>query len=353
MKIGLYTFGGPRIGTGHLFRCIALARWLERMSASAEIQFDVIDLDPNGPAVARNVIGRRSGRPCRIHQDPELSGEQWDVLVVDRLKVAPQVMRSLRSRTGFMVSIDDVGPGRYVADVALNPLYRSVEPRSPDSHLILDRQGPEFQIIGPEFSDFPGRWQDDVTDLLITQGGADPHGLAPRIIRDLEPLLAVHGQLVLHVLTGPAFPAEEALRQIMGRLGSRLVRHTDVTDMAALLRGMDLAVSAAGVTPFELAAVGLPALLVTGEAKEVETADEIVATGAALSLGMYGEGTGERLRMAVDTLIRNKSQRAALREAGLNRLDGRMGGRLVGMFEARVAQDTQQGNANCGTRKHD
>jgi len=100
-------------------------------------------------------------------------------------------------------------------------------------------------------------------------------------------------------------------------------------------------VSAVGVTPFELAAMGLPALLVTGEAKEVETANEIVTTGAAISLGLYCEGTGERLRAIVITLMRVPEQRAALRQSGLERLDGRMGGRLVGMIEERFALGRQ------------
>jgi UDP-2,4-diacetamido-2,4,6-trideoxy-beta-L-altropyranose hydrolase len=350
MKVGLYTFGGPKIGTGHLFRCLALARWLDRMSEPAEIQFEVIDLDPNGPAAARSIVGSRTGHPCRIHQDPELGGGHWDVLVVDRLRVPPQAMQSLRRRTRYMVSIDDVGPGRFFADAALNPLYRSCEPRFPGSPLSFDRQGPEFQIIGPEFSDSPSRWREDATDVLITQGGADPHGIAPRIIRDLEPLLSIHDRLVLHVLTGPAFRADEALRKIEARLGPRLVRHKDVTDMAVFLRGMDLAVSAVGVTPFELAALGLPSLLVTGELKEVETADELVSMGSAVSLGIYREGAGEKLRSTVDMLLRNPSRRAALREAGLNRLDGRMGGHLVRMIEMKFAQIKRQGPFSSNSR---
>jgi spore coat polysaccharide biosynthesis predicted glycosyltransferase SpsG len=98
---------------------------------------------------------------------------------------------------------------------------------------------------------------------------------------------------------------------------------------------MDLVVSAAGVTPFELAAMGLPAVILTGEAKELETANEIVTTGAALSLGLYCDGTSERLRSVVDNLMRAPEQRFALRQSGLDRLDGRMGARVVEMIEKR------------------
>lgn len=337
MKVGLYTFGGPTRGTGHVFRCVALAQWLERMSIPVELEFELIDWHPDGSAVAQDVVTTRTRYACRVHEEPHLPGHEWDVLVVDRLRVDPGVMRSLKSRARFMVSVDDAGPGRFVADVALNPLYRSHEHAPPDSRLTVDHQGAEFQIIGPAFSQRPGRWQENVTDLLVTQGGADPHGLAARIIEDLEPLLTQHEALVLHVLTGPAFSGEARLEQVLRRLGPRLQRHSNVTDMPALLRGMDLAISAVGVTPFELAAIGLPAVLVTGNAMELETADDIVRTGAAISLGLYGERTGPELRVAVDALMRSPGQRAALRETGLQRLDGRMGGRLADMIEERFS----------------
>jgi UDP-2,4-diacetamido-2,4,6-trideoxy-beta-L-altropyranose hydrolase len=332
MKIGFYTFGGSNIGTGHLFRCIALTQWFERTPLSTKIQFEIIDSDPAGPAVAMNIITKRTEHPFFIHKDPALPGAHWDVLIVDRLQVPLRIMESLRLRARFMVSIDDVGPGRYLADIALNPLYRSTEAHLPHYSFVSDYQGPEFQIIAPAFSDSPSRWQDSVTDLLITQGGADRHGLVARIINDLEPLLTKHKDLTLHVLTGPGFLTEKLSPQIMHQIGSRLVQHTDVTDMAALLRVMDLAVSAAGVTPFELAAIGLPAVLVTGEAKEVETANEIVMTGAALSLGLYSKDTGELLRNTVDSLMLAHKSRAVMRQSGLDRLDGRMGERLVDMI---------------------
>lgn len=333
MKIGFYTFGGSNIGTGHLLRCIALTQWFERTPLLAEIQFEIIDSDPAGPTVAQNIITKRTEYPIYIHRDPELPGTHWDVLIVDRLQVPLKIMESLRPRARLVVSIDDIGPGRYLADIALNPLYRSTKSYHPHYICVADYQGPEFQIIAPTFSDSQSRWQNSVTDLLITQGGADRHGLVAHIINDLEPLLTKYNDLTLHVLTGPGFRAEKLSPQILDQIGSRLVQHTDVTDMAALLRVMDLAISAAGVTPFELAAIGLPAVLVTGEAKEVETANEVVMTGAALSLGLYSKGTGELLRTMVDNLILDPKSRAAMRQSGLDRLDGRMGARLVGMIE--------------------
>ena len=200
----------------------------------------------------------------------------------------------------------------------------------------IDLQGPEYQIIAPAFSDSPCLWREIPKHLLITQGGADPHALAPRLIDTLEPLLTTYPDLVMHVITGPAFKSETALHPYIDRLGSRLVRHVDVVDMPLLLREMDIAVSAAGVAPFELAALGVPAVLVTGEAKEVMTADEVAKTGAAISLGLYAQNIGSRLVSEIDQLLSSPGKRALLRRAGLTKLNGRMGGELVRMINERT-----------------
>ena len=335
MKIGLCTFGGPSIGTGHLFRCIALAEWLERLPGEKEICFEIIDHDPDGPSVAREVVSGRSPRPYRLHCDQALPGERWDVLVVDRLRVNLDIASNLRQRAGLMISIDDTGPGRFLADIALNPLYRCSESIPRHEHFI-DLQGPEYQIIAPAFSDSPCVWRENPTRLLITQGGADRHALAPRLIGALEPLLTRYPNLVMHVITGPAFRSDDALRPYMDRIGQRLVRHTDVANMPSLLRDMDIAVSAAGVAPFEIAALGIPAVLVTGEAKEVETADEIAKTGAAVSLGLYADGIRSCLVNEVDKLLTSPEKRASMRKAGLTKLSGRTGGELVTMINEKI-----------------
>jgi len=341
MRIGLYTFGGPTIGTGHLFRCVALAGWLERLHGKNEIFFEVIDLDPSGDQVAKDVLRGRSDLPCRFYRDPALPRRQWDVLIVDRLNVDPLIAADLRSRTSMMVSIDDTGPGRFEADVALNPLYRSQvrtpAVRRPD---FIDLQGPEYQIIAPAFTDAASVWRDAPEHLLITQGGADRHALTPPLIDALQPLLARYPALTIHIITGPAFRAEAGLRPYLERLGSRLVRHSDVSDMPGLLRKMDLAVCSAGVAPFELAAVGLPAVLITGEAKEIETAEQVATTGAAVTLGLYTDSSRRRLLDEVERLMASPEQRSLMRRAGLTRLSGRMGGDLIAMIADRMKRNS-------------
>ena len=85
MKVGFYTFGGPTIGTGHLLRCLALSQWLENSISPLEIVFELIDMDPKGVSVARDIISSRFGGSIQIHQDCRVPGNLWDVLVVDCL----------------------------------------------------------------------------------------------------------------------------------------------------------------------------------------------------------------------------------------------------------------------------
>jgi spore coat polysaccharide biosynthesis predicted glycosyltransferase SpsG len=341
VKIGLYTFGGPKLGTGHIFRSIAFSEWLRLKGLDGDVEFEFFDADPHGAEAGTGIIASRTSYDFTVHLDPGLPGKSWDILFVDRLSVPFDAMKGLRDRARIIISIDDTGPARQLADVALNPLYRSAKVGG-ENGVAVDLQGPEYQIIRPEFSKKPCRWTGEVRDILITQGGADPHKLAPHLASDLGSLLPESDELTLHVITGPGFRAEEALTALKARMGGRLQQHKNVLDMPGLLRSMDVAVSAAGVAPFELAALGLPAVLVTGEAKEVETADSIHEQGAAYSLGLYDATvTPDLLRSTVRELMVSPEKREAMRTAGLTRLDGKIGGRLVEWAQAALENPLQ------------
>ena len=166
MKVGLYVFGGPTIGTGHLFRCVALSKWFERNFEGLEVVFELIDSDPCGVCAVKDIISSRCDNKIFVHNDWIIENTRWDVLVVDCLQVDPDIMRDLGQRTDCLVSIDNVGVGRFEADIALNPLYGGVA--APHyARLEKDMQGIEYQILSPAFSVSPSSWRETPVNLLV------------------------------------------------------------------------------------------------------------------------------------------------------------------------------------------
>jgi spore coat polysaccharide biosynthesis predicted glycosyltransferase SpsG len=95
---------------------------------------------------------------------------------------------------------------------------------------------------------------------------------------------------------------------------------------------MDLAVAAAGVMTCEMAAVGVPLVVVTGEDKELETAAMLEAAGAAHMVGRWGPLAGDAVADAVARLANDLAHRLALSGAARRAVDGHGLRRLVDLI---------------------
>ena len=108
----------------------------------------------------------------------------------------------------------------------------------------------------------------------------------------------------------PVFPVGSP----MAAEQAQIERSLYASRMADLMTAADLAITAGGLTLFELACVGTPALVVCAERWGVETAERLAREGAAMHLGFGGDLDYGTVPRAVDLLSRAPDQRAALAE---------------------------------------
>jgi spore coat polysaccharide biosynthesis predicted glycosyltransferase SpsG len=99
--------------------------------------------------------------------------------------------------------------------------------------------------------------------------------------------------------------------------------------MCALMQQSDMAVTAGGNTMFELACVGVPAIVLCGEEFEVETARQMEEYGAVENLGFGGIVSPDRLYERVRLLMPDKNRRTIMSRIGQKLVDGRGAERVV------------------------
>lgn len=175
---------------------------------------------------------------------------RWRAKVAERLAVA---------------AFDD--PGGVVplhADVVINAApgataadYRR---RAPGADLLL---GSSFAPLRREIREAAGASQRPVEerhDMLLTFGGSDPAGLTLPVMEHLAPRLADGERLVVAV--GAGNPSASAIAGAALRWPGRVEVHRDSRQLGALMLRARLAVSAAGTTVGELAALAVPSLIV-------------------------------------------------------------------------------------------
>jgi len=329
LAVAFVTHAGPGIGLGHLRRCLALARaWARDGAAIAFVAPGAgASLDRAGPELLAAGAARVDVAEIDWTRDADaaraLGGA--DVAVVDSYRASPALVRSLAARAGRVVAIDDLADRPLPAHVVINGGIAAESlgyARRPDTRYLL---GPRYALIDPRFADEPMRApRPAVCSVLVALGGApspDTVAAALDAVREAVP------DATVDVVAGP-FGARGGLDvagEATGRArADRIEVHGDVPDMRPLMRAADLAVTGAGVTLYELAATGTPAVVVEVADNQAPNASGFAAAGAALRAGRSGDrGLRDGIAAAVARLAGDPALRAALAARARTLVDGR------------------------------
>jgi UDP-2,4-diacetamido-2,4,6-trideoxy-beta-L-altropyranose hydrolase len=383
----------PRLGTGHVMRGLALAQAWRAAGGRATL----VGCLPGAGGSARSprpAGGRSYGRSGELgdggtslaervrqagvvfepldhpHPHPaDLSAtldwlsaarakaDKADVLwlVLDGYHFDAAYQRAVRQTGCRLMVVDDTAHlPRYDADLVLNQnLGADRLPYVCDEEATL-LFGPRYALLRPEFhchGTAPQAEQESASmrpssiinhpspttsatakRILVTLGGSDPENVTRLVIRALGQV-DVPG-LEARIVVGPANPHVDSLRAELGP-GSRNVQLlTQVVDMPELMAWADVAISAAGSTCWELALVGLPALITVVADNQQLTADALAEAGAAVHLGPSGQLTVERIARQLSSLCRDPKRRARQSEAGRRLVDARGAQRVVAVMRA-------------------
>ena len=308
MKLSFITFGGRTIGTGHLFRCLAIVDWVEKLNFDFDISFHLFDSAGEDQKIALEILQERSNYPCFIENEITIKKIKFDRVVIDLLNVPIELMRVVKSNSDFTVSIDNTLKSRDLCDISINPLYYTIE-KEKKSH---DYVGPKFQIISNKFFDRTSIWKKNLEKVVIVQGGSDPYEITPKIVRNLKSL-AIQEKIELHVVIGPAAKKSDDLLDYSNQCPEKIIIHNNIIEMSDFLVNIDLAICSIGIISFEIASMGIPAIHITGVKKELETSKSMSDLGVSIDLGMYDTSLN-KINKIVSKMINNAPIRKRMRD---------------------------------------
>jgi UDP-2,4-diacetamido-2,4,6-trideoxy-beta-L-altropyranose hydrolase len=321
---------GPRIGMGHVMRCLALARAL--IDAGHRVGWRSIGLSAQLADRIRKV-------GCTLDQEGSGDGGHDDVAATDRLGGRATIIDGYHLPESFsrdlakerpVIVIDDGSPvlfnGHPAASVLVNPnlpAHIGLYPGHPGRLLI----GPRFALLRPEFRRpvvvaGPG----SVNVAVVTMGGADPVDATSWA---LEQLLGLSTKIILHVVVGAENPRGD---EIVGRYSRDGIHvHRDVGDMAALLAGADLVITACGGTVAECLVLGRPLVAVPIAENQRAIANYLLQHDLATVVD-----PGGALSEAITSLVAAGTTRESRARRGCGLVDGLGSERVVAAIEAVV-----------------
>lgn len=328
----------PRIGGGHVMRCLTLAvafgraGWRCAVAAGAKSATTV-------PALAQSgleVLEAGGGATADARQILAYFGAKVDLLVIDHPDWTAVEEEAIAPAGAASMAIDGLGR-RHVTDLWLdpNPGRRLADLRSkaaPHCEILL---GPQFMPIAAPVAairarSLSARRNRDfrVAHILINFGAGD------QIVAFDVALRGIAASGRRYQTTVVAGTSASKCRELAAQLDldCQILVWTDRMD--ELMLSADLMIAAAGISAWERCCAGLPCLILTVADNQLDTARYLNEQGAALYVGPTDHVQPGQIASALVRLTDAPDQLAQMSNRAAAEIDGGGAARVVAAVES-------------------
>ncbi|WP_030130525.1 UDP-2,4-diacetamido-2,4,6-trideoxy-beta-L-altropyranose hydrolase [Pseudomonas sp. QTF5] len=357
MRVLIRADASPTIGSGHIARCLTLARVLRKQGAHVAFACRVLPGHRLDSLQAEDF--ETFALPERYpDEDPEQAIESmlpwqadiaalgqaleshpaFDWIIVDHYGLDHHWQTAARRWAARIAAVDDLATRQYSVDLLLNQNLSGV-PQAYVSLLTPDCQtllGPRFALLRDEFCCPAIEIKPRARRVLVNFGGFD----AAMQTHHAMLALADFHELEVDFVAGADNPALEQMQGLVDyRPNWRL--HSFVSDFYRLMTEVDLFIGAGGGTSWERAAMGLPTICIAVSNNQQANGEVMATSGAHVFLGNREQVSVEQLRQAIGFVVGNQGIRQSLAERSRQLVDGRGALRVAAALAGAVLQVRQ------------
>jgi spore coat polysaccharide biosynthesis predicted glycosyltransferase SpsG len=247
-----------------------------------------------------------------------------DVAVLDDYRVDVDYQKVMRDSGLKWLQFDGFASQKMLANwvLSVSPAasYDRYEPlrERPETVFLL---GPKYALLRSEFFEWRPRhrFSEKVQKILLTFGGGDDRGATLFCLTALTHFWESIEAVILLRSSNPHLMAVHKWASQNKRLKINI--RVDEQEIARCMNGSDLAIIAGGMTTFEVAATGLPALILQIADNQALNARAWDGLGAAKFMGNLENINGDDLRQSVQLLLGDSEQRLSMSQAGKSQVD--------------------------------
>lgn len=355
------------IGTGHVMRCLTLARALveegcrchfvmgkhqgnlAEFVAANGMAVHLLDIPPGlkSPESMPLAGEKYSWLGKSWEEDAEQTSDilkhlRPDWLVVDHYALDERWESRVATYVGQILAIDDMADRKHACDVLIDqnlgttPLdYAALVPAH--CKLLI---GPEYAILRPRFEQLRKqslnrRRASASNRILICMGGVDADNFTGIVLNALASSRIPVPRIELDIVMGIASPWIDIVRSQVERLPYKTAFGIGVKDMAERMCQADLCIGAAGSMSWERCCLGLPSLIFVLADNQRKIAQALADSGAATILELPPASTvlGESLTH----ILQDRRSVAEMSEQAARITDGKGCKRIL----AQLPQETR------------
>ena len=335
------------IGLGHLKRCLSLANY----SKDKGMKPALLVLGEEG---TNNIIRKTSIEyklvPYRgiiefDNMTSHLSEKKYDLIVFDmsfpdlfdqKPKRLNSLLKSLKLSSSCLMAIDGLGRYSLLQQEMISDIDILVTPyicrlKQSKSNSLIHLHGSQYALLSDEYANLPLRRVASVaSNLLITCGGSDP---TETTLLAIKAASRIKKALDIRVVIGPLFSKSLEMRV---RGINKIDHFCELVQKPNSLREhilwCDIAISASGLTKYELAATSTPSIIFSIDSYHDDV--NSIFANAKTSINLGNNPSENSFKEALYILINDKSLRLKLAQAGRNLIDLKGPSRL---FEAALS----------------
>lgn len=270
------------IGSGHVMRCITIAKELQRNGVTVKFWMELLE---------GNLIEYVKKEGFEVLQTPIYA----DMYIIDHYTLNIEWEKEIKRFAKKVMVIDDLARD-HDCDILLDqnviPQYEVRYEGKVPAHCIT-LLGPKYLIIRDEFLQQRQNLRPrgiQIDRLLIFMGGSDPTNETMKILSALESHSFAH----VDVVVGNSNPVKEQIERIC--MMKKYHFHRQINYMAQLMQLADFAIGAGGSALWERCYLGLPSssTIVADNQREITTyAGQL---GVTLNLGWHEQVTAGTYR---------------------------------------------------------
>lgn len=339
MRILIRADASPTIGSGHIARCLTLARVLRKQGS--HVAFACRQL-PGHRLDALSAEGFETFALPEFYpgEDPQQAIEsmlpwqadidaldllledhaEFDWIIVDHYGLDHHWQTAARRWAPRIAAVDDLATRRYSVDLLLNQnlsgLSDNYTPLLPEGCRTL--LGPRYAMLREEFDCPAIDIKPEARRVLVNFGGFDAAMQTHHAMLALADFTELEVDFVAGV-DNPAWAQMQALAQT--RPNWRL--HSFVSDFHQRMTEADLFIGAGGGTSWERAALGLPTICIAVSNNQQVNGEVMAAAGAHVFMGAREQVSVTQLRDAIGFVAGNFYLRQSLAERSRQMVDGR------------------------------
>jgi|SaaInlStandDraft_6_1057023.scaffolds.fasta_scaffold55327_2 UDP-2,4-diacetamido-2,4,6-trideoxy-beta-L-altropyranose hydrolase len=321
MKIVIRVDAHNEVALGHLNRCIALSSGL--IELENRVEFVVYNDESaigllDGSGLSFQTTQHKINESGIFQYDKSIISKiNPDILIIDSYYVDDQYINHMKEVAPFIVYLDDEGKN-YNVDMVINPSCRAN---------FLDYQS-KIRLLGNQYTILSHiYWDQDpcyglkkITSIMVTMGGVDHYNLSSLILKYLN---KIDNRLKVNMIIGPYYDNRNEIMDSISKSNLNVEVFEGLTNIYPVICMSDIAISAGGVSVYELAATSTPMIGISLWENQKNNIKCLSSSKALLPLYYSSKiKFNNELFLSMKEIISNSTLRNSMAESGRRYVDG-------------------------------